>query len=671
MKWFVLFSRCGIFAFLGLSGSALFAEKWLEISPEDLAATECRSDPNAGAEVLYKKIEIDESSLENRYQFRYIRLKVYSEGAVDQQSKVDIFFSRVRTLTGLKARVVKPDGSIHELDSADVHKQNAFRRGDIAVRKASFSIPNLAPGDIIEYQYRLYLAEGYYTPGLYVEFQEKWPIRKIEVRAKPFTYGKAGFKYITSRCDARTLKKGKDSFYEMEMVDLPAFPEEPYQLPDRDGKAWLQFFVVESIKEGDGFWKDQARKLMANTSSQVKPGSKVNAKVKALSSGAGSRDELLAKLYEFCVTEIINSRHCEADELTADQKKKIKRNTPAEKTLERGYGNPYNIHTLFCSMAIAAGFDARIAAVSNRSRAHFTGALENMELALSNRLVAIKRGEEWRFYDPGGKYYQFGALHWKNEGGTALLADKKAAHFIKTELAAAADSRIKQEAEFELDEDGSLSGSVTATFFGHPNALLKQSLIRMSDDKREERIKEIIIEELPDSTIENLVIENITHPFKQAKVTFDVVVPRYAEKIGDRLFVQPSVFQKHSEPLFPSNDRVTDMFFDFRNSEEDSIVIKLPEGYELEEASAPRAFEIPRVMNYDVKLKVNRTKHSLMYSRSVATHGFYYPVKYYKQIKSVFDEKHRQDQHAITLKKSVAGLSSFENEVTSEENPKS
>jgi len=648
MKLFVMMNRLFVCVLLG--GVCCFeslAQSWIEISPEDLASTECPSDPSASAEILYKRTLVDQSNREVRFRQNYLRVKVYDEGAVDRVSRVNITHANYLTVSSIYARVVKPDGSIHELDRSEVQKEKLVKKGDLNLQKTSFTIPNLEPGDIVEYQYKMILDEGYYSRGLFVSFQEEWPIRRVEVAAKPFVSGMKGLKWVTSRCDAKDLKRGSDGFYRMEMTNLPAHPEESNQPPERDSIAWLQFFLVESLQSNEVYWKAQARKLMRETTELTKPTSTVSAVVKKLLEGVEGEKERLRVLYDYCRDEIAN----------VHERKKTTRSTPATKTLDRGYGSVHNVMTLFCAMARAGGYDARIAAIGDRSKGAFSRSFESIELIMKGRLAAVKLGDTWRLFDPGGKFYDFGELDWIHQGTTALIASKKEAVFHVTKVASTGATRTKQKADFELMADGSLVGAVSATFSGHENARLKRRLIKIGEEEQREFIERLIIDNLSDAEVREIVIENVESISQPLAIQFDVTIPRYAESVGDRLFFQPSVFRKNATPAFSESHRVTDMFFPFRISELDEISIKLPEGYELENPSAPKSFDFAKVIKYDVALKMNRKKHTLMYSRSVDFSGLFFPAKYYKEIKRLLDDKHRQDQHAITLKKSESSLS--------------
>ena len=62
---------------------------------------------------------------------------------------------------------------------------------------------------------------------------------------------------------------------------------------------------------------------------------------------------------------------------------------------------------LFGAMAIAAGFEVRIARLSDRSDVFFDPSFANSYF-MNTFDVAVKVGNQWRFFDPGNRYVPFG-----------------------------------------------------------------------------------------------------------------------------------------------------------------------------------------------------------------------------------------------------------------------
>lgn len=635
--------------------------RWDDISPEDLAATECAFDPTAPAEILYKEIIYDLVDGEIRVIKNHLITKIYEKAALDHARRTKVWYHRVYRISSIEARVIKPDGSFIEIDGDDVVTQMESKKGRDIYKSTTISIPQVEVGDIVEYKYRQTLDRGYYMPKDEVSFQEEWPIRKLYLKMKPYVYRGTGFKWTSQRTNGG-MKQAQGGFYEITLENQLGYPEEPYQAPDSDAKSWFAFYNVATTAEGDFFWKSEAKKLHKEMLSKTKSDKAIDAKAAELANGLRSDEEKLRAFYDFCRTELINSRHGKADRLTQDQRDDLDDEWAAGKVLEKGYGTPRNINTVFCALARAAGIDARLSPCADRSDYAFTKVMENVEVALPDTLVATLEGENWTFYNPGAMYIPFGQLDWNHDNVGALVPDKKDLIFVRTQAALPELNHSRTVGEFQLSEDGSLKGKVTFIGDGNQGMLLKQLLDDKSESERIDGAKSVFSSMWPNATVDNIKIENADAPSGPVTIEGDVTIPNYAEAVGNRLFLQANVEERYSETEFPNPTRKTDIFFDFKYRDEADISIKLPDGYVLEAPSAPKPFAIQGFMEYSPKLALNKKSNTLVYKRVLDFHGDRHPPAAYPIVKAAFDNLLAQDQHAVTLKKEETAAASGEAE---------
>jgi len=92
-------------------GSSSAAEEWLPITPEELQMTSVPEAPGAPAIYLYRQVDrSDEQGRANEY--NYARIKILTEEG-RKYADVEIPYLREQgNITNLKARTVRPDGSI-------------------------------------------------------------------------------------------------------------------------------------------------------------------------------------------------------------------------------------------------------------------------------------------------------------------------------------------------------------------------------------------------------------------------------------------------------------------------------------------------------------------------------------------------------------------------------
>ena len=272
---------------------------------------------------------------------------------------------------------------------------------------------------------------------------------------------------------------------------------------------------------------------------------------------------------------------------------------------------------------------------------------------LRSASVAVRVGNDWRFFDPGSAYVNYGMLRWQEEGQQALVTDPKEPVFVITPLSPAARSQQKRLAKLRLSDDGTLEGEVRIEYTGHFAADKKEYNDEDSQDQREQTLRDSVKEQMSTAEISNIRIENVTDPVKPFVYAYHVRVPGYAQRTGKRLFLHPAFFQHGLGPLFSASERKHSIYFHYPWSEDDQVEIELPTGFDLDNAEAPAPFSLGQTGKYEVTLGVTKDKRTMVYTRRFEFNGMLFPVSSYPQLKKVFDILHEQDNHTVTLKQSA------------------
>ena len=334
-----------------------------------------------------------------------------------------------------------------------------------------------------------------------------------------------------------------------------------------------------------------------------------------------------------------------------EELEKLKENKKPSDTLKRGVGSAVDINLLFAALANAAGFDARVALLPDRGQRFFD---RNVVVpgGLRPSSIAVSDGQRWKFYDLTLKYTAPPLLRWQEEGVDGLIATDRPI-WIKTPMSPPDKSKEKRTATFTLDENGKLEGDVTVEFTGH---LAIERKIQNDDDspvQREENLKEAVKGRISSAELTNIVVENADDPVKPFIYKYHVSVPDYAQRTGKRLFFQPGYFAKGIDALFSAGTRHYPIYFHFPWSEEDKITITLPKGYVLDNADRPAAINAGEVAKHEIYMGVTKDNATLVYNRTFFFGGgstILFPVETYPQVKRLFDDIHKADNHMITLK---------------------
>ena len=386
---------------------------------------------------------------------------------------------------------------------------------------------------------------------------------------------------------------------------------------------------------------------------------KVSDEVKTTSAatiaGASTPEEKLEKLFEFCRSKIKNTND-DASGLTADDRAKLKENKSPADTLKRGMGTGTDIDMLFAALAIAAGFDARVVRLSDRSDTFFDKEFAD-DYFIQSYDIAVKVGDQWRFYDPASTYVPLGMLRWQEEAQLALLSDPKQPVWLQTPLSPPDKSKVKRSAKLTLSEDGTLEGDAQIEYYGHLAVYHKEWNDDDSPAQREETLRDIVKRQMSTAEVTDIKIENITDPLKPFVYKYHIRVPGYAQRTGKRVFLQPEFFQHGIEPLFSGSERRYPVYFDYPWSEEDAVSIDLPAGFSLDSADAPAPFSAGTISEYNGIMGITNDGSQLIYKRKFFFGGgdsIVFPVGSYATLKGYFDTVHKADNHTVTLKQSAA-----------------
>ena len=140
---------------------------------------------------------------------------------------------------------------------------------------------------------------------------------------------------------------------------------------------------------------------------------------------------------------------------------------------------------------------------------------------------------------------------------------------------------------------------------------------------------------------------------KPVVYAFKIRVPGYAQKTGKRLFLQPSFFEYGEPSMFSSASRKYDVYFHYPWTESDDIEIQLPPGYALDNADKPGPVLAGQISQYKLDLGVTDGGRELVCHRQFFFGGegmILFPQTSYTQIKALFDQIHKNDEHTIALK---------------------
>ena len=654
-----------IFCLLIAFSQAIFAQDkdWREVTPAELAMKTPKVEADADAEAIFWETRIDDSSSEKLSRNNYVRVKIFTDRGREKFSKVDIPFVKGLKIKDVAARVIKADGSIVELGKEDIFEREIVKANGIKVKAKSFAVPNIEPGVIIEYRYREVIEDGS-AKGMRLAFQRDIPVQNLSYYYKPYNKNAPNFQSF-NMSDTKFVKDEK-GFYLASRVNVPSFKEEPQMPPADQVRPWMLLQGVSfnfsnisdviRVKDPSSpklYWGAVGNERSELTKLMVKSNDDIKKSAADITATASTPDEKLKKLYEFCQTQIKNTTFDTS--LTDDDRRKLPAFKSLGEVLKRKSGNLVEVNLLFGAMASSLGLETRIAHLADRSEMFFNPQMTN-ESFIGPGAIAVKVGNEWKYFNPGSSFLPYGMLDWTDEDGWALLVGEKDLNWEKTPFTGYEKSNAKRTGKFKLLEDGTLDGEVKIEYTGQLAYRYKMDAYNESAGKREDDLKEEIKKHISTAEVSNIGIENVTDSEKPFVYTYKVHVPNYAQRTGKRLFLQPGFFEYGQSSLFSGANRKYDIYFHYPWSEQDTIEISLPKGFALDNADAPgKIADAQKIGSLDIRIGVDNATNTLVYRRAFYFGGggnILFPASAYQTLKTMFDAFNKADTHTITLKQS-------------------
>lgn len=652
---FLVFPTLVLLLLALLPGSAIAGDNWKLIDPAELAMKAAIVEKDADAEALFWEVKIDDNPEGDLIFSHYIRIKVFTERGRDSQSKIDIpfgrLFGREIKINDIAARTIKANGLILELKKDDVFERTIVKTSGLKVKAKSFAIPGIEPGDIIEYRWRevrLHQSANYVR----LELQRDIPVQRVKYLIKPYPFEGEGMRSITLHGTSTPFVREKEGFYSTTMLNVPAVHEESRMPPENQVKVWMLIYYSKDEKlVPDKYWSEYGKRVYDKTKSWLKVNDDIREAVTTIVGDAKTPEEKIARLFNFCRENIKNVSD-DASGLSAEERSKLKENKSPADTFKRKIGKGEDIDLLFAALATASGFDARIVLAPDRGDLFFDKSISNAYF-LEPSNIAVRVGDDWKFFNPGYNYVPMGMLRWQEEGEQALVTDPKEPVWVKTPLSPPGKSRVERIARLNLGEDGTLEGDVQIEFTGHFAIEKKEENDDDSPSEREENLKNEIISRLSTAEVSAITVANVSDPVKPFVYNFHLRVTGYAQRTGKRLFLQPALFQRGIGPLFSASERKYPIYFHYPWQEHDDVTIELPPGYSLDNADAPPPFAGGAISEYKPVLSVTKDGRTLVYRRDFFFGGggtILFPVESYPLLKTFFEQLNKRDNHTVSLK---------------------
>jgi Domain of Unknown Function with PDB structure (DUF3857) len=645
----VTIASFGLLAFLGFRPTPARASDWPPILPEELALKDNPAEPGSDAMILYREQLADGT---RAYETLYYRIKVFTKEG-KKYADVEIPFLKGREdISEIHARTIHTDGQVAEFDGK-VYEKVVVKAGSIKVDEKSFSLPDVTPGSIIEYRYRVQRDPDYIW-NTFWRVQEGMYTKHAHFTYKPYAGASAPMLYMRTFLLGPELRpqKQRNGDFTMDLDNLAGVPEEDYMLPVDELRGRVEFmYAWDPISQNpDEFWNNVGKKWYGQESSFIGKHSEVKQAADQAIAGADSPEARLRKLYTRA--QQVKNTQMEDDRSAQEEKRdKEKDNTNVADVLKRGYGTGSDINRLFIAFAQAEGFDAGSVWAAPRNEGIFHKDLEDSR-ELDDEFVWVHAGDKDYFLDPAVTLCPFGMVPWYENGLSVLRPTKQGAVFMNVPMSPSSQAVLHRDADLVADDQGNFKGTFKLTAMGD-KALDWRSDGRSKDEAaRKKMMLDYVKQWFPaDAKIELTALNNWDNIDEPLEVDCTVET-RLLEGAGHRALLSADIFTSGRPQKFEHEVRKQSIYFVYPYEESDSIRIQVPMLWKVE--SLPSAKTMDPGGNLHYEISASEQGAFLTIKRREVVGSILYPASSYGAIRNFFGQVKTDDEQQAVFQSALA-----------------
>jgi hypothetical protein len=239
----------------------------------------------------------------------------------------------------------------------------------------------------------------------------------------------------------------------------------------------------------------------------------------------------------------------------------------------------------------------------------------------------------------------FGYIHSDIEGHDALIVGDNFAQFCTLPSNPDAENREINRVEISLSPEGDAEMQVKMRFENEDFESVYQRMYAMSEKDKTDYLGGMLRVNKPN--VSNIEKQETLTEKPSVALSFDVKCGEYAQRTGARLFIPVNPIHTSMRRL-QGKTRKYDLLFSSNLNETDSVIIKIPNGYELE--GGPKAQEFSSAYG-SFRTEVSEKDGKIIYIQHTELAAGKFSVAEYADIKAFYEKIEKAQTGKITLKR--------------------
>jgi hypothetical protein len=325
------------------------------------------------------------------------------------------------------------------------------------------------------------------------------------------------------------------------------------------------------------------------------------------------------------------------------------------------YGDCKDKATLLSAMLSAVGVHAALMMVDSRrgfvdpdapslEGDHMIAAIEVPKGNESPRLhsmVTASTGHRYLIFDPTSEKTVFGELEHQLQGSYGILMEGADTQVIQLPVLDPALNTIRRTANFRLDADGVLKGTVTEKRFGDVSELRREVYAKGDAKQQTEFLDHMLGRDFTAFSATDVKVENVDALNKDFTLTYSLSAERYAKAMGSLLMVRPRVLGDLDIDT-DRKPRTVPINLDETMQATDEYSIEIPDGYSVDEIPDPVKLDLGFAA-YQSDVQV--TGNTLHYKRTYTIRQITLPADRYADVQKLAGAIAADEASSAVLKK--------------------
>ncbi|WP_338376776.1 DUF3857 domain-containing protein [uncultured Flavobacterium sp.] len=649
------------------------------VTVEELSQKSHPNDPSAEAAILFNKALTNVEYNQGAGGFEIVtevetKIKIYNKEGLDWANKSITYYIAGDT----KEKVEFSKCVTYNLENGSIDKTKLSREGEFTNQENKYwetkkiVMPNVKEGSIIEYRY--IIRSPFITTFPEWKFESFIPVDYSELKARIpeyFTYnvyrkGNGEIKETKNIANKSISFIGKDrvsaagrqlegngansgfvrgsvQYSEEEttftMENVPAIKDESY-VHNIDNYITTVQHELSATKMPDSqmrfyslTWEDVVKTIYDSESfgGELNKTNYFDEDLKNIIANNSTSDQKLVAILQFVKQNI------KWDGFNSLYTDKGVRRAYKEKT-----GNVAEINLILTAMLREAGFDANPVLLSTRQN----GIPQYPSRTSFNYVIASVQIDGNIFLlDATNKYSSINILPLKTLNWIGRLVRKDGTS-LSLNLASQQVSNDAINLMCSINSDGKVEGKLREQYFDYNAFVYRDNNASLSSDSYVEKLEQ----KYKGIEVSDFSVKNENDLFKPIVESYSFESSNLVEIIGDRMYLSPMLFFQIKINPFKSETRGYPIDFNYPMKDSYNLVIKIPEGYEVE--------TLPKVLNMSTengtiayKFNISNSLDTVQIVSSMEINTSIIPSTDYVSIKNFFKEIVNNQAEKIVLKK--------------------